>query len=296
MLTEPVPLTTLAAFLGPADSESRWIGMIGAFVDESGTHRGTPVVVVAVYAAPTSPIDHWAGFRSEWTSRVLDGDETTVLHMKEAIQRLGRDPQWDGRLEAAAKTIASHTLIRMACAIDVAAHKNFVEAWRQRMPKGYQPETAYAFGVTTCLAEVAQAVTDAGLDDWITYIFEQGHKNFGQVRVILDDLIAQPQIRKQVRLWTYAPERKEDRQELQAADFFAYWLREYAEAVDYRRESANLHPITYALGSVTHSYVYWDAARFAAYLDVQEEAERELRRQWWKGKIRSDRERRGREV
>lgn len=265
--------------------------MIAAFVDESGTHEGAPVVVVAVYAAPTAPVDCWALFRSEWTARVLRGDKSAVVHMKEVIGKLGRDPNWDDRLTSAVEILTKHTKVRIACAIDVAAHRSFMQEWRRRMPAGHPPETAYSLGVTVCLTEVAKATVEAGFDDWITYIFEQGHKNFGQVRVILDALIAQPVVRKEVRLWSYAPERKQDRLELQAADFFAYWLREYVEMVDYRKGStASLLPVTQGLGP--HQYVYWDAKRFSAYLDTQEQAELELRREWWRTKTKRDREKR----
>lgn len=267
--------------------------MLRAFIDESGTDGRSPVLVVAAYAAPTEPDDHWAPFRSAWVERVLRGDDTAILHMKEAIESLGREPEWTDRLSAAVEIIKAYTKVRIACVIDLDAHAKFLQEWRQRMAKGFPPETAYSFGVTTCLAEMAAVAQETGYDDWITYIIEQGHPNYGQVRVILNDIMIQPEPRKALRLWSYLPAAKADYIELQASDIFAYWVREYAEMVEFRRAGATaLHPLSRDLLAGTHSYVYWDAARFSTYLDHQERVERNMRREWWRNKMRSDRRRR----
>lgn len=268
--------------------------MLRAFIDESGTDGRSPVLVVAAYAAPTDPDDYWTPFRSAWVERVLQGDDQAVLHTKDAVKNMDRKPGWGDRLSAAVEIINTYTKLRIACVIDVAAHAKFAQDWQQRMPKSFPPETTYAFGVITCLAEMARSAHEVGYDDWITYIVEQGQPNYDQVRVILDDIMIQPEPRKALRLWSYAPAAKADYIELQASDVFAYWLREYAEAVDFRHlGSDQLHPLSRDLLAGTHAYVYWDAERFALYLDEQERAEREMRRQWWRNKMQSDRKRRG---
>jgi hypothetical protein len=224
---------------------------------------------------------------------VLQGDERAVLHTKEAVERLARDAEWGVWLSAAADIINAHTKVRIASVIDIAAHTKFAQDWRRRMPRSLQPETAYSFGVTTCLAEMAAAAQEAGYDDWITYVIEEGHPNYGQVRVILDDIKKQPEPRRNLRLWTYAAASKADYIELQACDFFAYWIREYAEAVNFRGgEPDRLHPLAKRLLAATHAYVYWDAERFARYLDHQEKAQQDAAREWWRSKMRSDRRRR----
>jgi hypothetical protein len=275
------------------DSRPRWIAILRAFIDESGTDGRSPVLVVAAYAAPTEPDDYWTPFRSAWVDRVLSGDDRAVLHTKEAVENLNREPEWGDRLSAAAEIINTYTKLRIASVIDRAAHARFAENWRQRMPRGFPPETAYALGVTTCLTEMAGAAQEGGYDDWITYIIEQGHPNFGQVRVILDDILVQPEARKALQLGNYVVAGKGDYIELQASDFFAYWLREYAEAVDFRRVGGNhLHPLCRDLLAGTQ-YAYWGDERLASYLDEQEHAEREMRREWWRNKMQSDRKRRG---
>jgi hypothetical protein len=250
------------------------------------------VLVVAAYAAPSDPDDCWTPFRSAWVERVLGGDDTAILHTKEAIRRF-HEPEWRDRLTVAVEIIKTYTKVRIACVLDLAAHETFRQEWRQRMPKGLQPETAYSFAVTTCLAETARAAQETGYDDWITYIIEQGHPNYGQLRNILDDIMIQPEWRKSIRLWSYMPANKTDYVELQASDVFAYFTREYAEAVEFRRaDASNLHPLCRDLLAGTHDYVYWDAERFALYLDDQERAQRDMTRDWWRNKIRSDRRRR----
>jgi hypothetical protein len=135
-------------------------------------------------------------------------------------------------LIAAADIITRYTKVRIACVLELAAHTALVDNWRERMPKSFQPEAAYPFAVTTTLSEMARAAGEAGYDHWITYIIEAGNRNYGQLRDILDSIILQPEPRQTVRLRSFLPAKKTDYIELQAADFFAYWLREYAEAVD----------------------------------------------------------------
>ena len=102
----------------------------------------------------------------------------------------------------------------------------------------------------------------------------------------------QPEPRQTVRLWSFLPAKKTDYIELQAADLFAYWLREYAEAVDYKKIGAGgLNPVSQRLLSGT-DYVYWNAERFAVYLDHQAKVEPETRRDWWKQKMWSRRRKR----
>lgn len=287
-------MATMARCISP-DGRLRWIALLTAFIDESGTDGRSPVLVVAAYAAPTEPDDYWSPFRSNWIGGVLGGDERAIFHTKEAVELARHDPAWAQRLSAAADIINAHTMLRIAVVVDLAAHAAFARNWRQRMPTGFPAETAYSLAVTVCMSEMARAAQEAGYEDWITYIIEQGHPNYGQLRNILDDIKVQPEPRKALRLWSYLPALKSDYVELQASDFFAYWLREYAEVVEFRRTGPDgAHPLARRLLGATHAWVYWDAERLARYLDDQETAELHMRREWWRNKMRSDRKRRER--
>lgn len=286
-----VPLEVLMRSIDP-ESECGTIAVVSAFADESGTHDGSPIVAVAMYLAPVTPVDYWARFRSDWTSRVLQGDDAAIFHMKSAVRHLGKSPEWDERLMAAAEIILKHTKLRIATTINAADYKKFVTDWRKRMPRGFPPETIYSFGITECLREVIWNAPEAGLDDWITYIFEAGHKNWGQVRNYLDSMMVQPDMRKKLRLYAYLTQRKQDRKELQAADLFAFWLRQYSETVDLRKEQYAASSIALMLGGGTHTYTYWDAEKLNQYLEINQVEGLRMRREMWQRRLRRIRARR----
>jgi hypothetical protein len=250
------------------------LAMMGSFGDESGTHQAAPVLTFAMYittAAP--PLDRWARFRSDWNAKVLLKGKAPPLHQKELAGRIGHDPAVDARIAAAVEAIKEHTVIRVATAVDVAAFADYRTEYRTRLPKKFHDESAYLFCAVDCLRQVTiwmdEIKAATGYDDQIVYAYEDGHNNAGGLRVFFEKSKADPELRRLLRLWTFFPATKKERPELQAADLFAYWIREFAEAVDYRKE-AFIGPaaIVDLLSAKVHRYNYYDRERLSRYLNA----------------------------
>lgn len=269
---EGVSLEELMRFVW---SDGCLLGMLGAFADESGTQEQSPILVVSMYVAPT---DWWTRFRCAWSSDVLRG--APFFHMKEAVRHLGHDADWNERLGAAVRAIRNHTRVAVATVVDLAAYEDFRRKLREVMPKWFADAAPYTFCAIDCLRQIKLWLDENGPEDQITYVFEAGHKNWGGVREFLETAMEDRVQRQILRLATFFPATKRERIELQAADLYAFWIREYAEAVDYRKQPYSIHPLTRELVQAVHRYNYWGADRLDKYLSACSEAARET--QWWK--------------
>jgi hypothetical protein len=108
--------------LGAKQAARAATSVIKIFMDESGTHDGSPYVTVAAYAGKPK---HWAAFSTEWTAKKKP-DDIGVYHAADCANQHGEFKDWQKQrsTEFAAKMlpiIAAHPPIGVVIGIEMAA-------------------------------------------------------------------------------------------------------------------------------------------------------------------------------
>ena len=189
----------------------RRIGVIEAYLDESGTDEVSPVVGVACYAGEH---DEWLAFEEAWAP-ILRGAGIEYFHAQD--QRC--DPLWPQMLQ----TIQSRRIQGLLLSV---RHDDYKAIPTAR----FKSTLGNAYGVCTfgCALQMA-AWSRENNHGPVAFIIEDGQPNIGFVRDTLESMIGDEVFN--VAAVTVA--RKQDFVPLQAADFLSHccsidrieWLR-----------------------------------------------------------------------
>ncbi|OGW13488.1 MAG: hypothetical protein A3G93_00685 [Nitrospinae bacterium RIFCSPLOWO2_12_FULL_45_22] len=193
--------------------------MFGAYFDESGVHRDSPVVVVAGFLAPDK---QWARLQSEW-DKALKQTGISFFHMVDYENRQKQFKDWkeDERIERLKKfleIIKRRITIPVVAAVGV---KDYKEAalW-QRDPGA--PQNAYAFCALMCLQAIAAWADKVGHREPIGYIFEDGALHKGELLKLADQIKKDPARQDRYRWVGLSFTDKRYFSPLQATDILAY--------------------------------------------------------------------------
>lgn len=213
----PIPIAELAAVLHGSSSKNRGMALLKAYFDESGTHAGSPVIVIAGLIAP---IEAWIDIEREWnenlaTSRVpyfhayeCDAGDGVFANTK----RVFRDALCIGL----AKVIAKYTPEPVVAAITK-------EDWEWMKPKVAQSPLRESYGhpCAWCFEYCMQQV--------ITWSHEQNDgepvaivlANQDEYKTLANDIHAAHRV-SPARDYTLAFAAAKLTPAIQAADFLAY--------------------------------------------------------------------------
>lgn len=166
-----------------------WFVMIGAYVDESGTHEESPTLSVAITAAS---IDGWAGIGKGWLPRIanLKGG----YHAKNHSFLHG----------ALADLMVEHTLFSSFITLREEDYDRHFPHWVKSVIGG-----AYARGVLFSLMTYAAWSRENNAGP-AYYFIEQGHRHFPQVVLMLRVIRLSPELREMYAMVDWAPATKED--------------------------------------------------------------------------------------
>lgn len=276
------PLSGFLAFLGEHDRPGALIAVFGAYSDESGTHDGSPIMTVAMYLGRR---EAWDAFENGWAADVLLNGRLSYFHMKELVGAYAHGFELltpDERIQvvsAAVRLIVDHTTVRVGSAINVADYERHKRAFGAAHPKLQLP-SAYTFGVIDCLKQIAHLSTIQS--DWITYVLESGHTNCTEALEHLGMVYNDAEMREQYRIATFLPGKKKEIRPLQAADLYAYSLREFALAKYHDPDTPQHFPQQLdALGSRDHFFNYWNTERLENHSAWLLDVFTRLRAQYW---------------
>jgi hypothetical protein len=178
-----------------SQGSERCVAVFEAFIDESGTHKGAPVVGVAGWAAQRA---FWKRFLSYWDDRYFHAKEPKCAPLKPALY----DAIVDSRLEG------------------------FV-AWMK--PEDYREHTtpffksamgnAYAVCTYACALGICRFARDKKMGP-VAFVIEDGQPNSEWVREVLEGM----KTKRHFGIASVATASKRDFVELCTADFLAHSL------------------------------------------------------------------------
>ena len=197
---------------------------IGAFIDESGTHSGSPISTMGAYLFRDRQyrrfIDEWALALSERGSGIRFFHAKECAHLRGEFQRVGL-----GRTSADALYQYLIALIKRRAILGVA-----VSAAESDFEAAKPPWVTHSF-----YSYLVQCLT-GGIYDWaersnfaggISYILEAGHEKEGEAGRGLEVLRDFPVCRTGSRYVSHAFGSKDGFPGLQAADILAYeWFKD----------------------------------------------------------------------
>jgi hypothetical protein len=190
---------------------------LNAYFDESGTHYGSPVSIVAGYVAT---IPQWRVFETRWR-KMLDAAKIEVFHMVDLENFHGEFQRWSE--EQRRKLIREATLIirdQTEMGIGMAT---LVQDFEHLLTLPIQ--TAYGGIYGWCgffvLNIASHWAAHAGYTNPINYMFEAGAKGRHELDHLIGEIEKAPEgSRFLIGGWSF--QRKEQVVQLQAADFLSY--------------------------------------------------------------------------
>jgi Protein of unknown function (DUF3800) len=214
--------------LAPSVADKRLLMVLQAFIDDSATTGG-----VFVLAGHIASAEVWAQFAKEWDHMLPYStlDKYGKYHFK--MSEMTTNPERMSRVEAFYRLIENHDLISISCMVDVRSMKKAIgRIWslNRRLNWGpYSDQFVFTFRALIDNVHVYRDNHPMLPDGKIDFIFD----NQSQKNLILDawdNFIESrsPDIRSRFG----ATPRFEDDKEflpLQAADLWAWWVREWHE-------------------------------------------------------------------
>ena len=189
------------------------------FFDESGTHLGSPVLVVAGYVATP---EKWLAFDSQW-KEVLDSEGLPYFHMNAYENRKGLYADWDSRKRV-------EFLKRLMSIIHSTDHAGFMGAVEmepyERLTR-LNPEYAqsipkpHVIASTGCVAKIRLWAVDQRSTDNFVLTFEKGAEHSGKLGEAFTEKKHAGKLRE-YRIEHFSFGEKKEHPALQAADLLAY--------------------------------------------------------------------------
>ena len=241
----------------------RVLAMFSAYFDESGTHDGSPVVVVAGWVSTDI---QWQRFSTAWNEILRSaGLNPPMFHMTDFENRQPPFSEWSQpkRVKVIQKL---HSLIRrrtrqpiIAAVIVDAFNKGQAE---RKVPKDMSP---YGFAVVECIKKVGAWADDVGHHEPIAYFFEDGSRWRRDVFTATSQIEKAPDYRARYRFGPWGFGFKDQLVPLQAADFLAYEIWKEAINGNLVTGDERLRPMRKSLRAMTDivpRFSYWGSSGF----------------------------------
>jgi hypothetical protein len=194
-----------------------------AFVDDSQDKREgvEPVFVLAGFVAPE---EQWEVFSDEWEERLFLVHPSSAFKMSELAYRWGPD---DERIKLFYRVIERHVSGAFSCIVPV----KDVEAAYAKFPLRLEkPPSIYSLTFFAVLDWVCnpRAQADLGISGKVKFIFDTQMVEDTDIMARWNSLFAlMPESTKELLEGMPQFEREQDFMPLQAADFYAWWVRRH---------------------------------------------------------------------
>ena len=189
--------------------------MLWAYLDESGTHQGAPVVVVGCYV---STVEQWSRFDAEWAAH-LERHSLPFFHMTDFVARQGAYRGWtesarERFIRAAINMIVLRTHYRVAVGLPLEE----LERTEHLQYVGHP----YTVGVIECVKYVGEWMRRYHPDEYVSYVIETGTRHGDEVTRHLNRARSKEYLREWLRLGSHTFAEKRSVRQLQAADVLAW--------------------------------------------------------------------------
>lgn len=206
------------AFPSTISPEGRFLAVLTAYIDESGTHDTSRAFSMAGYIAHS---DAWEHFAVEW-QKALDDFEIDFFHMAEYESGLGQFEGWSPelkieRLGRLIRIINDHAIASFATAILLTDYNAVITPEADKFMGG-----PYGLAATLNMMSLSETLNLTGAEGSIRYVYESGAVGAGQVLQVFNENEADPARKADLRLLSIGFENKRQFLPLQAADILAY--------------------------------------------------------------------------
>lgn len=242
--------------------------MLKVFIDESGTHNRSAIVVAGGYVAS---LEDWNEFEREW-NELLSRNGARCFHRVD-LERLGgefaRRRGWSDErrnevLYAANQIIRRRTEAGRGGALVRAAFEEIMPPLVRRFYG-----SAYGWLVQECAIGFGHWAKDHDLVAPTEYVLEAGARGRRNVEEMLAALSVDHRVQGLIQIgdWRFAGKTEAP---LQAADFFAYEVyRVFGDRLANKGRSQPVRPSAMSLlRPVVDQVNFWDAAKFSRWLKV----------------------------
>lgn len=197
------------------DPKARFMVMFTAYFDDSGTHEGSKVTVVAGYI---STVEQWKKLESEWRD-VLNDAGIEFFRMSKYESKHGPYEGWDEFkrkrvLERLILIARVRTRIPVAAAITVSDYHEVLGAAKRLSP--------YTFCALQCIAHVREWAGRYKHEEPIAYVFESGTTDATELHTMRLEIAREETLRNRYQLDSLTFQDKRANKALQAADMLAY--------------------------------------------------------------------------
>lgn len=206
------------AFPSELAEDRRFLIVLDAYFDDSGTHDGSPVVSVAGYLGLPA---QWISFETEWKSAIA---EFGLNHFGMADYSNKAKPycEWTeeqryARFAKLMKICNAYALGSIGIAVATESFNRVMSGKAKRICGG-----PYGLAAIACFLRVAELVKSLSSEAWIAYIFESGTVGAGEVLKVFQKNERDESQKHQLRLLSLRFENKRQFVPLQAADIVAY--------------------------------------------------------------------------
>jgi hypothetical protein len=218
---------------------------IEAYFDESGTHAGSPLLIVAGYISTEAL---WKRFRKAWAEfLVTHCDADTYFHAKDRIKE-----NEDRTSRKAVAIIHKSIVVGLAVTLKESDFDDLVTPV-VRSELG----DAYDFCCQVLYESMVMTPEVHGLKGKILYVFEQGAPRWKKARARMEKIQCLPVLKEMYRYKNHVFMTKAEAPPLQAADLFANLLfKTYRDHGNFEPES--LHPALLSLFDSSHRHQEMD--------------------------------------
>jgi hypothetical protein len=197
--------------------------MLGAYVDESGTHGGSPLTIMAGWIAS---VDQWAALERRWAG-VLALYGVRYVHAKELRHREGPYRGWSDQKAVSFSrdllvALEAHSQYSLTVILDNREYESHYRApdKAERKRRG-SVDSKYGVCFRVFLSLVTQMIAKYMPGESVTVTLEAGHKNGGAAETIFAEFKQYaPELAALVTAVAYVD--KKEAAGVQAADLLAY--------------------------------------------------------------------------
>lgn len=211
------------------DPNERYMAMITAYFDGSGTHSGSQAACVAGYI---STVEQWKHFEKDW-ARILGDAGIDFFHMADYENRQGPYKDWDDNkrrrvLEKLCITVRLRTRVPIGAGVAIRDYRAVFGD-----PPRWSP---YTFLLIQCFRRVSEWADAYQHNDPIVYVIESGDGfNIEQSKKVMCER------KKRYRFGALTIMDKRQASPLQASDILAY--ESYKEMVNCIVPGKSMKPI-----------------------------------------------------